>query len=202
MVKSTTIQTIAKRAAGDRKAKHSSKNAKWITPPWLIEMVREVMGNIDLDPASSDFANQYVKANRYFTEQDDGLLQDWRGGSIFINPPGGRTEADSVHGYATLPQLFWNKLMDQHLNSPSFIQAVFIVFNIEMLQTSQNKEYPSILEFPFCVPAKRVKFIDPDSGQQSRNPTHANAIVYVPGNVNNMLKFEKIFNDIGRTVIQ
>lgn len=202
MVKSMSIQAIAKRASGDRQAKHSSKNAKWVTPPWLVTMIREVLGNIDLDPASSEFANQYVRANRFFTEEDDGLMKDWTGGSIYVNPPGGRTTADSIHGYATLPQLFWDKLMDQHLNSPSFIHAIFMVFNIEMLQTSQNKQSPSVIEFPFCIPAKRVKFIDPDSGMESKNPTHANAIIYVPGNVNNMLKFEKVFNDIGRTVIQ
>ena len=202
MVKSMSIQAIAKRASGDRGAKHSSKNARWITPPHIIEMVKEILGVIDLDPASTKEANKIVGANRYFTEEDDGLIQDWGGGSFYINPPGGRTPADSIHGYATLPQLFWNKLMRNHLENPSFAHAIFMVFNIEMFQTSQNKEFPSVLEFPFCVPASRLKFIDPDSGQQSRNPTHANAIIYVPGNFNNMLRFESVFNNIGRTVIQ
>jgi hypothetical protein len=52
-------------------------------------MAREVLGNIDLDPASNDVAQQWIKATQYFTAAEDGLKQSWHG-RIWCNPPYGR----------------------------------------------------------------------------------------------------------------
>lgn len=59
---------------------------EWYTPEKFIELARSVMGGIDLDPASSDLAQQTVKAERYFTKENDGLRQGW-GGRVWLNPP-------------------------------------------------------------------------------------------------------------------
>lgn len=58
----------------------------WFTPKWLIEIAREVMGGIDLDPASCTQANTIVKASRFYTQKDDGLTKDWHG-RVWCNPP-------------------------------------------------------------------------------------------------------------------
>src|SRR5258707_2115966 len=67
----------------------SSDSNEWYTPPRYIEAARRVLGAFDLDPASSEDANQVVQAARYFTEEDDGLSQEWKG-RIWLNPPYGR----------------------------------------------------------------------------------------------------------------
>lgn len=59
---------------------------EWYTPPTIIDAAREVMGGIDLDPSSCAIANEVVKAERYFTEDENGLDQHWEG-RIFLNPP-------------------------------------------------------------------------------------------------------------------
>ena len=56
------------------------------TPTKYIEAVREVMGGIDLDPASNTYAQKTVKAEGWYDEDEDGLLQEWKG-RVFLNPP-------------------------------------------------------------------------------------------------------------------
>lgn len=58
------------------------------------------MGAIDLDPASSKAANEIVRATRYYTITDNGLLQPWFG-RIWLNPPYGRHAPKFVKRFAT-----------------------------------------------------------------------------------------------------
>lgn len=58
----------------------------WMTPLSIIERARRCLGDIDLDPASSDVANYRVKAMRHHTPRDNGLEQHWMG-RVFLNPP-------------------------------------------------------------------------------------------------------------------
>jgi len=58
----------------------------WGTPAEYVELVRRVLGEIDLDPATSDHAQRIVKARRYYTAADDGLSKPWKG-RVFLNPP-------------------------------------------------------------------------------------------------------------------
>jgi ParB family chromosome partitioning protein len=56
------------------------------TPAEYIEMAREVMDGIDLDPASCEYAQRTVQAAQYFTAADDGLALSWHG-RVWLNPP-------------------------------------------------------------------------------------------------------------------
>jgi ParB family chromosome partitioning protein len=61
---------------------------EWYTPTPILEAAYEVMGGIDLDPASSDAQQTQttVKASQYFTIVDNGLERPWRG-RVWLNPP-------------------------------------------------------------------------------------------------------------------
>jgi phage N-6-adenine-methyltransferase len=59
---------------------------EWYTPPEYIAAAREVMGTIDVDPATSEKAQAWIGATQYFTAVDNGLLQQWHG-SVWLNPP-------------------------------------------------------------------------------------------------------------------
>lgn len=66
----------------------NSGNNEWYTPEKYIELARQVLGVIDLDPASCELANETVKAERFYSEQDNGLTKEWTG-RVWMNPPYG-----------------------------------------------------------------------------------------------------------------
>ena len=57
-----------------------------MTPGYVLGIARDVLGYFDLDPASSHFANETVRADRYYTKEEDGLIQRWHG-RVWLNPP-------------------------------------------------------------------------------------------------------------------
>lgn len=61
-------------------------NDEWYTPAAYIHAARDVMDEIDLDPASCAMANLTVRATTYFSKKDSGLEHAWFG-RVWINPP-------------------------------------------------------------------------------------------------------------------
>jgi hypothetical protein len=59
---------------------------EWYTPAKYVELVRKVLGEIDLDPASNATAQQTVRAKKYYTKEDDARTKVWEG-RTFLNPP-------------------------------------------------------------------------------------------------------------------
>lgn len=167
---------------------HSSRSDSWMTPLNIVDRVRLVFGDIDLDPASSLRANIRIGAKNYFTKETNGLLQKWAG-SVFLNPPGGK------QGNKSMTSLFWTKLMEER-SYRHVQQAIFLAFSAEALQNTQRKGWPSIMTFPFCVPAKRIRFDNPGPVAKTA-PSHSNVIVYIPGNIDQTELFLEAFTDLG-----
>lgn len=71
----------------------SSKTDKWATPQTFFdELNREF--DFNLDPCADETNH---KCEKYFTEEENGLLQDWGGGCrVFCNPPYGSSIKDWV----------------------------------------------------------------------------------------------------------
>lgn len=67
-------------------AAFSSDKHDWATPQWLFDELNAEFG-FDLDAAASD---SNAKCADYITADDDGLLQDWGGRTVWLNPPYGR----------------------------------------------------------------------------------------------------------------
>lgn len=167
---------------------HSSRSDCWNTPKEIIEMVKAVLGEIDFDPASSSHANLTVEAKEFYSSSS--LSRHWIEGAVYLNPPGGKVGNKSQTG------LFWERLM-QHASEPlehGFSHGIFMAFSIEALQNTQRKGCKAIVDFPICIPAKRIRF-DGHIGKIA--PSHSNAIVYVPGYLDKTKTFKEVFSQLG-----
>ncbi|MDR3558223.1 MAG: hypothetical protein P4L61_01695, partial [Candidatus Pacebacteria bacterium] len=94
----------------------SSAAAELWTPPFYMDKVRAVLGEIDLDPFSCAGANLTVQASRYFVKGDAPFKQDWHAKTAFIYPPSERK--------------FLNKVLRKFLNEwrhRRIQQAIFLL---------------------------------------------------------------------------
>ena len=64
----------------------SSKSGEWDTPQDFYDKLDKQF-NFTLDPCATA---KSAKCKKHFTEEDDGLIQDWKGHTVFVNPPYGR----------------------------------------------------------------------------------------------------------------
>ena len=150
--------------------------SEWYTPPVYAQRAADVMGRIDLDPASCHAANQAVDAAQYYTVEDDGLDQPWFG-RVFMNPPYTRT----------LIQQFCEKLVEQYL-AGHVTQAVVLVNN-----ATETKWFQALLSVAsaVCLPIGRVQFWHPD---KPVTPRQGQAVLYLGENT---AGFTTAFNDLG-----
>jgi ParB family chromosome partitioning protein len=165
--------------ADDPKANvsHNSGEHEWYTPSPYLEAARLVLGRIELDPASSDKAQETVQADRYFTAKDDGLAQPWSG-RVWLNPP-----------YAAeLVGRFTDRLCE-HVRSGVVPAALLLVNNCtETLWFQQTLRSCSGI----CFPRKRIRFVD--QAGASGTPLQGQAFLYFG---NDITRFAQAFDCFG-----
>ena len=175
-----SLQAFYDLADGKDKTPHVAHNSgenEWYTPAEYIEAARAVCGDFDLDPASSDIAQQTVKAKAYFTKDDDGLTLDWYG-RVWMNPP---YQADLVRQFA---QKLIKSLMIHDVT-----EAFALVNNAT--ETSWFQAL-AIASDAICFPKSRIRFLDPDGNPGA--PLQGQAILYFGTHAN---EFEERFGRFG-----
>ena len=168
----------------DPKVVHYPGETGYITPRYILDAARRTMGGIDLDPASSAKANEFVEAERYFTERDDGLEQRW-GGRVWLNPP----YTGAILG------AFVDRLIE-HLDSRLVTQACLLVNNstdAEFFHRALNHAVA------FCLLAGRVRFHLPDGSPTPGSPRQGQVILYFSSEIDDALdRFAAMFSPYGR----
>lgn len=149
------VETLSKRVS------ITPPSVEWYTPVFWIVPVVEVLGDIDLDPASSHFANNQVRARAYYTKEEDGLSSPWTG-RIFCNPPYGRmTQKFLLHGLKEYAE-------------GRVTEAIFLVNNT---RAAWYLRITPAFDARFAV-TKRIAFCD-QSGQIQNGPRYYNDFLYL-----------------------
>jgi len=139
---------------------NSGKN-EWYTPANIIEAARAALGVIELDPATSEIANETVKAVEYYTESDDALSLDWPVSKIWMNPPYARG----------LVSDFVAKLLGSVSDGS---EAIVLVNNATETDWFQRLMDASA---SICFHKGRIRYATPD-GDDSGAPLQGQAIIY------------------------
>ena len=124
------------------------KSNEWYTPARYIEAAREVMGSIDLDPASCKEANMVIRAEKFYTKVENGFTQPWYG-NVWLNPPYGKLSNKSMLEA-------WVRRLVQCYKQGDIKQAVLLA--------TTNIEAPwfSLLwEYPLCFVDHEIRFYHP-----------------------------------------
>ena len=136
----------------------STGKEEWYTPPDIVELVCAVMGGIDLDPASCEKANTVVKADKYFTREDDALdeLTSWKttGGRVFLNPP---YRQPLIYNFA--------KRLEIEVDIGNIKQAIWLSNN------GTETKWGSLIQrrsLAVCFPARRIAFLNENLKPENR----------------------------------
>lgn len=152
---------------------NNSGDNEWYTPSEYIAAARNVMGHIDLDPASCEIANRTVGADCIYTAEDDGRSFAWFG-NVWLNPP---YSMPLIQGFA-------EKVVEHE-----FEQAIVLVNN-----ATDTRWFRMMVESADAIlfTTGRVKFYKPDSNKCS--PLQGQALMYYGENPG---RFLEVFSKFG-----
>lgn len=153
-----------------------SGNSEWFTPPEIIEAAREVMGSIDLDPASCYEANQIVKAQMFYII--DGLGESWLHRNVWMNHPFSRENNKA-----------WiAKFVGTYL-AGNMEQGCCITY-----AATSEEWFRPLLEWPQCFLHGRTNYLDPVTLKPVKGVTKGSVVTYLGPNV---ARFAQVFSKLG-----
>ena len=176
-----SLYDTAWRKAMAEQAEHrvevNSGENEWYTPEQYIEMARQVLGSIDLDPASSHVANRAIQAATFYSQETDGLAQEWRG-NVWMNPP-----------YAQpLISQFCDKLVEEH--QVGNVPAAVVLTN----DSTDTGWFHRLAKASacLCLIRGRIRFVSVDG--EKGTPTQGQTFFYFGEAIDS---FAEVFGGIG-----
>lgn len=153
---------------------------EWYTPVEHIERARRALGTIDLDPASSELANETVRAGAFFDEEANGLAREWHG-NVWLNPPYAQP---AIEHFARKTVAEWE--------SGRITAAIVLTHNYTDTIWFQLLAKAATA---LCFTKGRIKFYNPEG--EIAAPTQGQAFFYLG---NDPARFFEHFRDVGFVV--
>lgn len=163
----------------------SSETNEYYTPPEYVEAARDVMGGIDLDPASHEKAQDWIQAETFYTVADDGLSKPWFG-RVWLNPPYGKDGSDSN-------QEIWSQHLIGEYEAGHVSQAVLLVKAALGYNWFENLWW----DWPVCFGRERLSFIR-SNGDDKGKSKQGTAFLYLGDEV---ARFRRVFGQFGRVIM-
>jgi len=145
--------------------KYQDKTDEWATPKDVVRPLSEAVDGFDLDPCSG--AEQTPHAEVTYTENDDGLRQEWFG-QVWCNPPFS-DKGDWL-----------KKAIDERDNYERCIMLIPVDTSTEWFH-----RYVTAADY-VCFDGSRISFVKPD-GTQGNSPNFGTMFV-VFGELNDDLQ--------------
>lgn len=175
---------IGAKPGAKTKAKRDSDS--WFTPPQYLDSVRAVMEEIDLDPFTSEKANEIVSAQNIFTLEHSAFENDWKvqdNVRVFMNPPYS----------AGMCSRSVNRFVEQY-ESNRFVEGIVLVNN-----ATDTRWFSALVNSctAICFTNHRISFWNADRKNVSGN-TRGQAFFYYGSK---LVKFRKIFEKHGFVLV-
>ncbi len=159
------------------KAMHAGKQQEWQTPKWLFDYIEDELGfEFTLDPCAPPENN--LGTPKFYTEEDDGLKQSWKGEMVYMNPPYGdlpnwikKAHDESPWGDTTVVGLLPVR------TSPKYMRQYVWRHNTKFLDKLSHGRYLKPGEIGVYFLPKRVRFINPSTGQKTGSPYFDSMVV-------------------------
>lgn len=202
----------------------TSLNTEIYTPPEIVNGWQEVLGEIDLDPASSEVANWLIRAKTIYTEPAfnvvgeigglpirhyvdwGGLAKQWHGKTT-LNPPFGTPEAACKAGCAKkgCVKRGWHTATDlpgmphwvNHFVGEHLLGRLTEGIFLCFAATSEGWFQP-LLHYPQCFFDGRTNYMLPD-GTRYQGATKGSVCTYVGPNVK---RFAEVFGKLGTIKVE
>lgn len=165
-----------------------SKQKNWCTPEPLVTKIHTFFDNkLELDPCSNPYS-LIISKIRYQLPHNDGLKEDWKYKSIFVNPPYGNDKATK-----TTIKNWLEKCWYSYKNFNSEIIALIPVAT----NTSHWKEFIYGEASSICfLYDTRLKF-NINGATDTKGAPMSCCLIYWGGNLK---KFDTIFTDSGAII--
>lgn len=183
----------------------------WITPVEFLPYIDALLGDIDLDPCTTEKANQeFIRAKNFYTQEDDGLNIEipWTG-KVYLFPPSyGRCSWNKVRGTwrwglrgganSCSPSKAWFNRLVKEWKLGNVYEALMFSINPEVLRTT-----PEIWDFPVCIPSQRPNLIHGKNFFVLPTPFYWGFFVYLPPRelgFSPSERFRDIFSHLGKVI--
>lgn len=168
----------------------SSSTAEWYTPPYIVEMAREVMGKIHLDPASHAIPQKWINADIFYSKEENGLNHKWHG-NVWLNPPYGKIGRQSSQG--AWAQYLLNEYREERVSHAILLTKT--VPGYAWWDHMFHGYWPGLV----CISKGRIEFVASDGETRGKSKS-ASSFWHLSPHPSDSRKFRDVFSKMGRII--